>query len=298
MLSFARKIHRSVRPSALSELCNANFSRVTSFGLTSHVSTTTVAGSRAYSSSRSLQNSVDLKHLFNIAKDKLSIIPVGLKTFWSESKDVKDLLTEKNVQVSDRSRRQKQQVAKYKKDFLLMLMTAAIFCVPGVGNLVVLVQLKYPKTLMTTHFWTKEQWNDFELERYSTKMKVLKQVEIHKNKNRTNDVAAFLDISPKILIDVMPDSILISTIDKRITGIMNDDKCIMDEDAGVTKTLGNIDSMTVQELWTIIIDRGIKDDKCNSMQHFQEVSVEHLRGIVRSWIHISEENRRSMLMLM
>ncbi len=237
-------------------------------------------------------NSDYLNSLYQTAKAKLEIVPSGLKQFYAETKEVYSCIRKKGSGSEYRTRREHQMVMKYGKDFSVVLGTGIIFCIPG-GSLLVLMQLGYPKT-MTTHFWTDEQWHDFQLERYRAMMK-------HKVESDLSDMinlGIYHNVIPGIVLKlkrILPSSIIKNFVTGKINFLLEDDHQILKENFESKAKEDNIDAMTHRELWDIVINRGIDTEILSKMHHLKDVPHEHLRESIRAWIKRDKCERRKML---
>jgi len=116
-------------------------------------------------------------------KAKLDRIPVGVKLFWEEFKEVRRLRAKKGDEERGSSnnprwsRRELDLARRNKQDLLKVALTGIVFCIPGGGLAILGVLLLQPR-YMTTHFWTDEMREEFILQDYLHKVRLQREVNI------------------------------------------------------------------------------------------------------------------------
>jgi len=137
-----------------------------------------------------IQNDSKQDHsaIFTSMKAKLDRIPIGIKLFWEDFKEVRRLSVAKGN--ADRgnpnnprwSRRELDLAKRNQQDLFLVASTGIAFCIPGGGIAILGVLLLKPRYL-TTHFWSDEMKEEFILQDYLHKVSLQQKVNMHLREN-------------------------------------------------------------------------------------------------------------------
>ncbi|XP_065834671.1 LETM1 domain-containing protein 1-like [Oscarella lobularis] len=118
--------------------------------------------------SSNLPNSTpNSQSFFSRIKSLVKTFIGGCKLLWTDLKISRDLIIkEKHEKLT---RRETQFILQTKRDALKLVPTLLAFCIPFVGYAVPPLAFLYPRLLLTRHFWTDQQKENFSADEYKSR---------------------------------------------------------------------------------------------------------------------------------